>query len=177
MRGVRQGDPLSLILFNAVTRDICSGLKHIWLRRNLGTIVGSSSMVLSTHVMVTDDTTLLASSRRGLTIMIWEVRDSLQQHGLKLNTDKCCVQTSQDGAKLRGFNIDVETIPMVSASQGFKILGTTLTMNGRTSVEVAQQLSCRWAKFHQFKTLLTKHDADPPKRMRLFYMAVTQTVL
>ena len=126
--------------------------------------------------MLAGDTTLLASSRWGLT-MIQEVGDSLQQQGLKLNMDKCSVQTSQDGSKPRFFNIDGETIPMDSASQGLKMLGTTLTMNGRTSVEVAQQLSCRWAKFHQFKTLLTKHDADPPKRMRLFYMAVTQTVL
>ena len=62
LRGVRQGDPLSPILFNAVTRDIFSGLKQSWLQRNLGTMVGSSSMLRSTHVMFADDTTLLASS-------------------------------------------------------------------------------------------------------------------
>ena len=66
---------------------------------------------------------------------------------------------------------------MVSASQGFKILGTTLKMNGRTSVEVAQRLSCGWAKFHQLKPLPTKQDADPRKRLRLFDIAVTKTVL
>lgn len=86
-RGVRQGDPLSPILFNNVTRIIFAELRAKWLKGGIGINVGKSADKL-THVMFADDTTLLASSRRGLTTMIKDVRAALARHGLNLTLDK-----------------------------------------------------------------------------------------
>ena len=128
-------------------------------------------------MMFADDTTLIASSRRGLTMMIREVRAALQEHGLKLNMDKCKVQTTQSNAKLRDFLIGGERIPMVEASEGFNVLGTQFTLAGRTAKEMKTRIAAAWGKFHQLHPLLLRRDAEVSKRLRLFDMKVTQTLL
>ena len=68
-------------------------------------------------------------------------------------------------------------MPIVDPSEGFKILGTTLTLKGRTSAEVRSRINAGWAKFHQLWHLLGKRDGMIHGRLRLFDMCVTQTAL
>ena len=100
LRGVRQGDPMSPVLFNNVTRKVYAKLREHWARKGFGTIVCSGPTANSTHTMFADDTTLFASNKAQLKSMIEDVRDKLAKHGLSLNMDKCLVQTSRPGASL-----------------------------------------------------------------------------
>ena len=177
LRGVRQGDPMSPILFNNVTRKIFEELKAKWAHKGLGTVVCCSATDKSTHAMFTDDTTLLASSRRAIISMIRDVRNSLAEHGLNLNMDKCLIQTSCMDVQLQPLDVDGQMIPMVSATAGFKILGTQWTLQGRTSAELRSRIAAAWRKFHSLWPMLGKRDGGLAKKLRVFDSSVTQTAL
>ena len=65
LRGVQQGDPLSPIFFNNVTRAVFNELKSEWQRRGYGVNVGSDFDCERklTHIMFADDAALMAVSR------------------------------------------------------------------------------------------------------------------
>ena len=175
LRGVRQGDPMSPALFNNATRIVFRELKEKWRAEGKGTMICGDGVVKSTHCMFADDTTLLASSRDSLIEMIKDVRSALAQHGLNLNLDKCLAQaTSGDTQPLI---VEGAQIPMVSASEGFKVLGTQFTLLGRSSTDLKCRIAAAWAKFHTLWPLLGKRDGNLGKRLRLFDTCVGQTVL
>ena len=165
------------MLFNNTTRRIFQQLKDKWSREGLGTIVCSSSTDKSTHAMFADDTTLFASSKRALIRMIRDVKEALARHGLNLNMDKCLIQTSRADVPIQPLMVDGQSIPMVSASTGFKSLGTQWTFHGRTSAELRSRIGAAWAKFHSLWPLLGKRDGNLSQKLRVFDASVTQTVL
>ena len=73
--------------------------------------------------------------------------------------------------------LDGQTIPMVCASEGFKVLGTQFTLTGRCSAEIRCRVSAAWGKFHSLWPLLGKRDGNLDKRLLLFDSSVTQTAL
>jgi hypothetical protein len=177
IRGVRQGDPMSPILFNNVTRVVYKHLKAKWRDEGHGTVVCGNESTNSTHAMFADDTTLFASSKQALVAMIRDVRDALAQHGLNMNMGKCMIQTSSCNHSTESVDVDGEVIPVVEATDGFKVLGTQFTLHGRTSVEIKARMTAAWAKFHTLWPLLGKRDGNMVKRLQLFDSSVTQTAL
>ena len=177
LRGVRQGDPMSPVLFNNVTWLIFKTLKDKWVQQGFGTIVCSSLTEQSTHSMFADDSTLFVSSRKALVSMIKDVQQALAEHGLNLNIDKCLVQTSRADVRIQSIQVDGQQIPMVSASEGFKVLGTQWTLHGRTSAELRARMAAAWGKFHSLWPLLGKRDGNLTRKLRVFDTSVTQTAL
>ena len=176
--GVRQGDPLSPLLFNTVTRKVFGELKAQWARKRYGTAVDSSDdgSGCLTHAMFADDTTLLASSSEELVCIIRDVKDALAKHGINLNLEKCSVQTNS-GSTATHLAVDGIAVPIVAPSEGFKILGTRFTLSGRTSAEVTARINAAWGKFHKIWPLIGRRDGQMKERLRLFDMCVTQTML
>ena len=74
-------------------------------------------------------------------------------------------------------DVDGETIPIVPPTEGFKILGTVVTLSGRNTVELKARVSAAWGKFHKLRPLLCKKDGALDKRLKLFDTTVTQTAL
>ena len=68
-------------------------------------------------------------------------------------------------------------MPMVPSSEGFKVLGTLFTLQGRTSAEIRSRISASWAKICYLWPVLGKRDGNLAKRLRLFNACVTQTAL
>ena len=95
-RGVRQGDPLSPVLFINVTRKLMATLKEEWEKKGFGSIVGAWADQLDklTFTSFADDTTILARSRASLTSMLRRLNVVFANAGLKLNHEKCVVQTN-----------------------------------------------------------------------------------
>ena len=127
--------------------------------------------------MFADDTTLMAASKGQLTNMIRDVKVALAEYGLNLNMDKCEVQTNSVRSVPRHLDVDGEYIPVVQPDVGFKVLGTRITLVGRTSAEFNIRMSAAWGKFHQLWPALGKQNASLIKRLKLFDMTVTQTAL
>ena len=107
------------------------GLKEKWEKEGRGTIVGSdgSGKCRISFAMFADDTTLIAKSRAALKKMLQDVSRGLAEIGLNLNADKCFVQSS---TTTRGGSLQVGGMiyPIVPNHVGFKVLGTTFTLNG-----------------------------------------------
>lgn len=96
MRGVRQGDPLSTILFINVLRVVMEPLNEKWERKKFGTAVGAwgDEYGRLTHLLFADDTTLVAKSKRALQAMLKDIQEAFEKVGLKINISKCQVQTN-----------------------------------------------------------------------------------
>ena len=139
-------------------------------------MIGSDIGHRITHAMFADDTLLIASTSQSLRKMISMTRDRLAAHGLKLNVDKCQIQTNRR-TTLTAFSFDGVDMPIVDASVGFQVLGTVLTLKGRTSAEINKRIKAAWGRFHQLWPMLRRRDCSASKRLRLFDMCVTQTAL
>jgi hypothetical protein len=177
--GVRQGDPLSPILFTNTVRAGMQVLKDKWEAKGYGTLVGANADIHRlTYVMFADDTTLIAKSRKALKQMLKDMITEMAKLGLKLNADKCKVQCSQAVTSPRQpLEVNGMSLQVVDREEGFKILGTTFTLDGSTKKEFESRLNAAWAKFHEMKPLLCKKDADMKKRFRLFEASVSKSAL
>eukprot|EP00973_Karenia_brevis_P004165 571263-Karenia_brevis.AAC.1 len=95
--------------------------------------------------------------------MVRNVQEALAQHGLSLNVDKCLVQSTRNDT--RSLNIEGQLVPVVSASDGFKVLGTQFTLHGRSSKELQARIAAGWAKFHTLWPILGKRNGNLHKRL------------
>ena len=97
-RGVRQGDPLSTLLFNLVLNEVLQEVRVAWGRRGCGTEVGSlPGRPRLTRVAFADDCALVARSWLTLKRMMLELRAGLQTRGLSLHPTKRQVRTNVEG--------------------------------------------------------------------------------
>lgn len=81
-QGVRQGDPLSAILFNLVIDEILGLLdRHIGYRNQEGLRIS--------YLAFADDLILTAASPRGLQEQVNKLKEGLESAGLHLNEAKC----------------------------------------------------------------------------------------
>ena len=119
-RGVRQGDPLSPLLFNLVLDRVLEEVAIVWRRRGYGTNIGQTGGTRLTHLAFADDMTIIARSWISSKRMIALLRAALRKRGLKLQAAKCKVQTNMGDWHLRGqVNVDdsfsVEILPKGSS--------------------------------------------------------------
>jgi hypothetical protein len=154
-------------------------LKDKWESKRYGTLVGSdAAQQRLTFAMFADDTTLIARSRGALWAMLADIIAELSKVGLNLNAEKCNVQCSKATTKARPpLVVGDMSFKVVDQNEGFKVLGTTFTLNGNTTKEYESRLDAAWAKFHELKPLLCRREASMSKRLQLFGSTVSKTAL
>jgi len=181
-RGVRQGDPLSPVLFINVLRQVMAKVIPKWQEKKFGITLGEKYQndTLLCYLSFADDTTLFAKSKRALKQMLDDIDRELAVVGLKLNADKCKVQCSvgAHGSKhASSLQVGELEFPIVSAWEGFLLLGTRFTLEGGTSREVQKRIGIAWGKFHQIWHLLRHRSASLRQRLRLFNAVVGRSLL
>ncbi|KAF6027086.1 hypothetical protein EB796_014612 [Bugula neritina] len=80
-RGIKQGDPMSVHLFNAVI-DLCVQK----LNRNIGYMLGGEKI---TYMAFADDIVLFAESKEGLCVNVELLNNELRKAGFEANPGKC----------------------------------------------------------------------------------------
>ena len=128
-RGVRQGDPLSPVLFNAII-DMC--IQHI--DSNIGVPVGDQTL---SCLAFADDLVLLAKSPRGLQHTFTTIERALTLCGLSTNAKKCNTLRIDvlGGAKTWACNPTAfladrsgGLIKALGITEGYRYLGNTVSV-------------------------------------------------
>jgi hypothetical protein len=123
-RGVRQGDPLSAILFNCVIDEVIAGLSN-----SIGFSLSEDLMVRC--LAFADDLVLVASTADGLRDQVARVIESLLAGGMRINPAKCSsLRLDVDGGAKRWvvnaspflFH-EGEQIKTLNIEQSYKYLG------------------------------------------------------
>ena len=169
-RGVRQGDPLSPLLFGLVMKHVLKDLDGSWQAKGFGTNIGQDlSGRRLTHVAFVDDVTLVAKNFSMLKAMMTDLKDRLMQWGLKVHPTKCKAQTTNDEWSCRGVLSISEgfAVEVLSPGVGLTILGTQLVMETGTSKEIASRISKGWKMFFAMKRIFCNQAISRKKAVEL----------
>ena len=174
-RGVRQGDVLSSLLFNAALEAVFVK----WKQRlgEHGWHIGNHTENL-TNTRYADDVLLYAKSLRELQEMLQLLHDELRRVGLEMHESKTKVLTSvhvsQNTLSVRG--LSVEILP-VDASH--KYLGKLLCLDATSRLDTAfnHRLGVAWGKFNSLRRWLVNRHIPMKLRLKLFESTVQPTAL
>ena len=122
-RGVKQGDPISALLFIAVMQDLCGKVDESWQgmnRKRRGIKVGlevnyGNRRRTLTNLRFADDVILMAQSSKDIGMMLNTFSIKAADYGLKLNLDKTKVMTwDKYKANTKPIHIRYKSIPTQS---------------------------------------------------------------
>ena len=181
-RGVRQGDVLSPLLFNAALVQRMprwkEGLSFHGIK--VSDPIGAERL---TNVRFADDLVIYANSLPELTEMVELLVDELRHAGLALNASKSKIFTLDEASWSAAAPTFVDIAGgMVEIMQGMsshKYLGIHLPghLVHRGNVTLNHRLKCAWSKFHMFRACLVNKHVDIVLRLRLLESVVTPCAL
>ena len=171
-RGVRQGDPFSPNLFNAVLEEIFGKLG--WKNRGLkikirGPNLGEYKNL--NHLRFADDVVLIAKNGMELGVMAEDLRRASEEYGLSINFSKTKVLTniSNLGEIKVGGN-------MIEKVQEYKYLGQLISFDNKTEKELKVRRGNAWKAFWAQKHLL-KSNMKLKTKIRIFESTVIPVLL
>ena len=178
---MRQGDPLSPILFGLVMKRVLNNLEALWQSVDFGTNIGRDVRTgrRLTHVAFVDDVTLLSRNFAQLKIMLTGLKNKLAEWGLSIHPTKCKAQTTNEEWSTRGMvkiseGLEIEILPKGGC---LTILGTQLALETGTSKEVQSRISKGWKMLFALKSILCNRAISLKRRFTLFNATVSSGVL
>ena len=181
-RGVKQGDPISALLFISVMESIFTRLKRRWQSLNTrrkGTYYG---LVIDDvddplfDLRFADDVLLIATSASDVAKMIKDLAEVAQTFGLKIHSGKTVVLSNavtRPSTVVCG-NSEVRVVCLDGSE---KYLGRKVCLADYHDTELSYRIACGWAAFMKSKECLCNKQVDVQLRFRLFDAVVTPCVM
>ena len=143
-RGVRQGCPVSPILFSFYGEIIMRSISDME-----GLKVGGVNI---NNIRYADDTVLIADSEEKLQNLVNAVNRKSEEYGLRINKKKTeTLVIAKTGNPTCNIKINNENIKQVDS---FKYLGSLITTDGKCIKEVRTRIGMAKTSFHKMKALL-----------------------
>lgn len=178
-RGVRQGDILSPLLFNAVLEHAMRKWKRK-LRSHGFQLHPDNEEERLTNVRYVDEILLLGKAITEVTSMLGILVDVLKEYGLELNVQKTNL-FSTDIAKDVPCYCDrtCGMIEQVLEYQKHKYLGRMFSgeVRHRGRMAVENRISCGWTKYHALQHVFEDKHIPIKLRLELSDAAISSTVL
>ena len=180
-RGVKQGDPLSSLLFNALLEDIFCDLKPLWQQRRYGVELSHTRSLRLTNLRFADDILLFTTTLPQLTNMLTDLHNFAKPYGLEMHPDKTYILTNL--TKRRGqqaaTTVDVAGRPVkvLDYHDTTKYLGRKLGFHNYHTTEIHNRINNGWRQFNALRDVLTNNKYPLKSRIRLFDATITPTVL
>ena len=183
-RGVRQGDPISALLFIAVRQSCFDGLHAKWVLLNhrrrgtkLGMNMGGSQRSLF-ELRFADDVMLFAQHAGDIIKMLNHLVEASAKFGLSIDFQKTKVLTSSwwSGGRRQIRVGDTEVAVLVGHARE-KYLGRMVCFSDPHQAELEHRISAAWAAFHVHKGELCNRAYGVQSRARLFTAVVTPVML
>ena len=182
-RGVKQGDPISGLLFIAVMEQCFKHLKSKWARLNerrsgsfFGVVVDDETDVLS-NLRFADDVLLIAHSLADARKMVKHLADAAATYGLKLNMAKTKILAMTSKQVPVSVLVGAESVEVVNEQGCEKYLGRTLCLADFQQSEFDCRIRAAWAAFSKFRSIFSSRAYSFPRKAKLFEAAVTPVVL
>jgi len=182
LRGVRQGDVLSTLLFNAASEMVMRRWKARLIDHGILLSNGPPAERL-TNIRFADDLIIYANSLEELTCMLEMLVEEFKAVGLELNAKKSKIFTLNEATVASDIPLLIEVadgfIEVVRKGSSHVYLGCTFSgdLRDRGRSCLAGRLQCAWAKFHLFRHSLTNKHVDLRLRLRLFEAVVRPCAL
>ena len=178
-KGMKQGDPLSSLLFNSASENIMRKLKQDWEESGHGLKMSPSDQKL-TNLRFADDILLISHSIESITKMITHLSIESTKSGLTLHPDKTKI-LHNNWTRMKNIPTHVNSngmqIEVLRVDETTKYLGRKLCFSDPHRVELENRITNAWKKFHAQKEELTGKHYSINDRLRLFHGTVTPTVL
>jgi hypothetical protein len=182
-RGVKQGDPVSSLLFLAVM-DVCfRRLKEKWNRLNsrrgghyYGMVVDNPCDPL-TNLRFADDVILVAASRADVRKMLTDLNAQAATFGLKLHAGKTKVLVTDPLARHTPISCPGFDVEVLRDGGSEKYLGRKLSVDDFRNVEFKNRVAMGWASFFKLEGALCNRDVPIRHRISLFESSVSPCIL
>jgi len=180
-RGVKQGDPLSSLLFNAVLEELFASIKHKWSHKSFGIQLGHTPKTRLTNTRFADDVLLFATTLPQLQQMLTDLKREAAKYGLELHPDKTKILTNLSQRRGRNASqttdIDGEKVEILHHHHNTKYLGRRFSYDQYHDTELDNRIATAWRKFNVLRHELTDKSYPLSSRLRLFDGTVTPTVM
>jgi len=183
-RGVKQGDPLSALLFICVMEHIFQRLKKTWNRANVRRKGPESGIRLTpdgetlTNLRFADDCILFAQSKLDAQKMLKAFMEVSAEYGLQLHPSKTKLMAWQSCSfGCASVSVGGKLFLILHATDYERYLGRKLCLQECHATEMQNRFAAGWGKFQSFKRELTGKEYDLRSRLRLFEAVVSTTVL
>lgn len=167
-KGVKQGDPLSSILFNCALEEIFRKLN--WEGKGINV-----NGVWLSNLRFADDIVLIAKSNNELTEMISELKEKSNEAGLTMNLKKSkkLVEENEGSESQKKYSEnEEENIETVSQAT---YLGQQIAFKNRTEIEVNARITKAWNKYWSLKEIF-KGPFKNEQKSEIFNMCIIPTL-
>ena len=139
-KGIKQGDPLSSLIFISALEGVFRELE--W--KNKGLIINGEKI---SNLRFADDVVLISTDVEELNTMVSELNEKGKEAELEMNVKKCKIMSPEK-------HIDIEIDGQKIEVSEVEYLGQLLDFENATTKEVNKRITLAWKKFWSLKIIL-----------------------